>query len=85
MELNLSSYTVKDIKQLQEMIKKTLDHYLKIQEDSQYLSTLFECDRLAFRLCLKQAEDDMKEIDDELEKRSAFANAISDSKAISDK
>jgi len=69
LDLNLSSYTVKELKQLQEMTKTTLDHYLKIQSDTHYFASLSEFDKMAFELCLKQSQEDMNLILAELELR----------------
>ena len=70
LDLNLSSYTVKELKQLQEMTKTTLDHYLKIQSDTHYFASLSEFDKMAFELCLKQSQEDMELIQTELKLRS---------------
>ena len=69
LDLNLSSYTVKELKQLQEMTKTTLDHYLKIQSDTHYFASLSEFDKMAFNLCLKQSQEDMDIILAEFELR----------------
>ncbi len=67
---DLSAYSVKELKQLLEINKQTLDYYNKLLEDTK----LSEDERRALTLCKQQIEADMESVNYEIKKREHEEN-----------
>ena len=62
---DLSAYSVKELKQLLEINKQTLDYYNKLLEDTK----LSEDERKALTMCKQQIEADIDGVLNDLKKR----------------
>lgn len=60
----LVEYSVDELNQLKHLFTQSLDHYKGLLKDEQLMSSLKEGDLMALKLCLKETEDQIKEIDD---------------------
>ena len=60
----LSDYSIDELNQLKHLFTQSLDHYNGLLKDEKLMSTLKEGDLMALKLCLKETEDQIKEIDD---------------------
>ena len=64
---DLSAYSLKDLQQLLEINKQTLDYYMKMLEDKD--GKLSEDNRKAIEMCKLQIQTDMTAIEVEIVKR----------------
>ena len=69
LDLNLSSYTIKELNQVLKLSRTSLEHYEKLQADKAMFEKLREGDRMAFDMLLKQAQDDVQDILNEMDRR----------------
>jgi hypothetical protein len=60
----LTDYSIDELNQLKHLFTQSLDHYNGLLKDEKLMSTLKEGDLMALKLCLKETEDQIKEIDD---------------------
>ncbi len=59
----LTDYSIDELNQLKHLFTQSLDHYNGLLKDEKLMSTLKEGDLMALKLCLKETEDQIKEID----------------------
>jgi hypothetical protein len=60
----LKDYSVDELNQLKSLFTQSLDHYTGLLKDEKLMATLKDGDLMALKLCLKETEDQIKEIDD---------------------
>ena len=63
-DIDIKEYSLDDLNQLKHLFTQSLDHYNGLLKDEKLMATLKDGDLLALRLCLKETEDQIKEIDD---------------------
>jgi hypothetical protein len=61
---DITTYSVGDLNQLKTLFTQSLDHYNGLLKDEKLISSLKEGDLMALKLCLKETQDQIKEIDD---------------------
>jgi hypothetical protein len=66
-DTDINSYSIDDLRQLKTLFTQSLDHYNGLLKDEALIAGLKEGDLLALRLCLKETEDQIKEIDTAIE------------------
>ena len=60
----LKDYSVDELNQLKSLFTQSLDHYTGLLKDEKLMATLKDGDLMALKLCLKETEEQIKEIDD---------------------
>lgn len=60
----LSEYSIDELNQLKHLFTQSLDHYKNLLKDEKLMSTLKDGDLMALKLCLRETEAQIKEIDD---------------------
>jgi len=65
----LSSYSVDELNQLNTLLTQSLNHYTGLFKDEKLMATLKDGDIFALKLCLKETEEEMKLVADEIESR----------------
>jgi hypothetical protein len=68
-ETPISSYTDDELRQLRELVMQSYNHYEKLLQDEKLMSTLKEGDALALKLCFRETNDELAEVDGEIKKR----------------
>jgi len=63
-DIDIKEYSLDDLNQLKHLFTQSLDHYTGLLKNEKLMATLKDGDLLALRLCLKETEDQIKEIDD---------------------
>ena len=63
-ERELKDYSVDELNQLKHLFTQSLDHYNGLLKDEKLMATLKDGDLMALNLCLKETQDQIKEIDD---------------------
>ena len=63
-ERELTDYSIDELNQLKHLFTQSLDHYNGLLKDEKLMSTLKDGDLMALKLCLKETQDQIKEIDD---------------------
>ena len=66
----LKDYSVDELNQLKHLFTQSLNHYNGLLKDEKLMSTLKDGDLMALKLCLKETEDQIKEIDDAIAKKN---------------
>lgn len=69
-ERELTDYSIDELNQLKHLFTQSLDHYNGLLKDEKLMSSLKEGDLMALKLCLKETEDQIKEIDDIIAKKN---------------
>ena len=59
----LKDYSIDELNQLKQLFTQSLDHYNSLLKDEKLMATLKDGDLMALKLCLKETEDEIKEID----------------------
>ena len=62
--IDIKEYSLDDLNQLKHLFTQSLDHYTGLLKDEKLMSTLKDGDLMALKLCLKETQDQIKEIDD---------------------
>jgi hypothetical protein len=73
LDLNLSSYTEVQLRELLHVTRMQLEHWNKLFQDSDKLRRHREGDRIAFEMLFDQCKKDMLEIEGEIRMRAAAA------------
>ena len=60
----LKDYSIDELNQLKQLFTQSLDHYNGLLKDEKLMSTLKDGDLMALKLCLKETQEQIKEIDD---------------------
>jgi hypothetical protein len=63
-DIDITSYSVDELNQLKTLFTQSLDHYNGLLKDEKLMATLKDGDLMALKLCLKETEEQIKEIDD---------------------
>jgi hypothetical protein len=63
-DIDITAYSVDDLNQLKTLFTQSLDHYNGLLKDEKLMATLKDGDLMALKLCLKETEEQIKEIDD---------------------
>ena len=63
---DIKSYTIKDLKQLKELITQSYEHYAKMMADEKLTSSLKEGDLMALRMCHEETKKELDEIEQEI-------------------
>ena len=63
----LTDYSIDELNQLKHLFTQSLDHYNGLLKDEKLMSTLKDGDLMALKLCLKETQDQIKQIDDSIE------------------
>jgi hypothetical protein len=69
-EVPLTSYSIDDLNQLNNLLTQSLNHYNSLFKDEKLMATLKDGDIFALKLCLKETEAEMKLVSDEITSRS---------------
>lgn len=64
-----SPLTVLELNQLKELTLQSLNHYKKLLDDSETMSTLKEGDKMALNLCFEETKKELESIEEELSKK----------------
>jgi hypothetical protein len=62
----ITSYTDDELRQLRELVMQSYTHYDKLLKDEKLMATLKEGDALALRLCFRETNDELAEVDAEI-------------------
>jgi hypothetical protein len=60
----LVEYSIDELNQLKQLFTQSLDHYKSLLKDETLMASLKDGDLMALKLCLKETEAQIKEIDD---------------------
>lgn len=60
----LKDYSIDELNQLRTLFTQSLDHYTGLLKDEKLMASLKDGDLMALKLCLKETQDQIKEIDD---------------------
>lgn len=60
----LKDYSIDELNQLKTLFTQSLDHYTGLLKDEKLMASLKDGDLMALKLCLKETQDQIKEIDD---------------------
>jgi hypothetical protein len=63
-DIDITAYSVDELNQLKTLFTQSLDHYNGLLKDEKLMATLKDGDLMALKLCLKETEEQIKEIDD---------------------
>jgi hypothetical protein len=63
----LVEYSIDELNQLKQLFTQSLDHYKSLLKDETLMASLKDGDLMALKLCLKETEAQIKEIDDAIE------------------
>jgi len=60
----LVEYSIDELNQLKHLFTQSLDHYNGLLKDEKLMATLKDGDLMALKLCLKETQEQIKEIED---------------------
>jgi len=63
-DIDIKAYSVDELNQLKTLFTQSLDHYNGLLKDEKLMASLKDGDLMALKLCLKETEEQIKEIDD---------------------
>jgi hypothetical protein len=69
-DIDITKYSLDEIRQLKELLIQSQDHYVGLLKDEKLMASLKEGDLMALKLCLAETEKQIKELDDEAASRS---------------
>lgn len=61
---DITEYSIDELNQLKHLFTQSLDHYNGLLKDEKLMASLKDGDLMALKLCLKETQDQIKEIDD---------------------
>ncbi len=65
----ISSYSIKELNQLRELLMQSYTHYDKLLKDTAMVNNLKEGDKYALQRCFEETEAEVKELDAEIASR----------------
>lgn len=68
-DIPISSYSIKELNQLRELLMQSYTHYEKLLKDTAMVATLKEGDKYALQRCFEETEAEVKELDAEIASR----------------
>jgi hypothetical protein len=68
-DIPISSYSIKELNQLRELLMQSYTHYEKLLKDTAMVNTLKEGDKYALQRCFEETEAEVKELDAEIASR----------------
>jgi len=68
-EDDITKYSIDELKQLKDLFTQSLNHYTGLLKDEKLMSSIKDGDIFALKLCLKETEDEIKKVDDEMNSR----------------
>ena len=66
---DITEYSIDELNQLKHLFTQSLDHYNGLLKDEKLMASLKDGDLMALKLCLKETQDQIKEIDDAMENK----------------
>lgn len=68
-DIPISSYSIKELNQLRELLMQSYTHYEKLLKDTEMVAKLKDGDKYALQRCFEETEAEVKELDAEIRAR----------------
>jgi hypothetical protein len=69
LDISYDAYSKEELEQAKELTLQSLNHYKKLIDDEQTMTSLKDGDKMALNLCFEETKKDLQSIEDALNKK----------------
>jgi hypothetical protein len=69
LDVSYDTYSKEELEQAKELTLQSLNHYKKLIDDEQTMTSLKDGDKMALNLCFEETKKDLQSIEDALNKK----------------
>jgi len=69
LDVSYDAYSKEELEQAKELTLQSLNHYKKLIDDEQTMTSLKDGDKMALNLCFEETKKDLQSIEDALNKK----------------